>query len=107
MPWRSNPGNSSPVTVQLGCEGCAVQSGRTVTGLSLVFLSLGSQEGDFEMINKIEIERFSLTSSKPFDQVVEAVNAGIGHPDIAEFFRSTHEAHSFAELNSAVVKGLS
>src|SRR5579864_2616452 len=60
-----------------------------------------------KMISKIEIERFSLTSSKPFDQVVAAVNDAIGHPDMAEFGRSTHEAHSFAELKSAVEKGLS
>ena len=59
------------------------------------------------MIKKIEIERFSVTSSKPFDQVVAAVNAAIGHPDMAEFGRSTHEARSFAELKSAVEKGLS
>src|SRR6201997_819049 len=59
------------------------------------------------MIRKIEIERFSLTSSKPFEQVVQAVNAGIGHPDMSEFGRSTHEARSFAELESAVEKGLS
>jgi uncharacterized protein (DUF302 family) len=59
------------------------------------------------MIRKIEIERFSLTSSKPFDQVVAAVNAAIGHPDMAEFGRSTHAARSFAELKSAVEKGLS
>jgi len=59
------------------------------------------------MIRKIEIERFSLTSSKRFDQVVAAVNAGIGHPDMTEFFRSTREARSFAVLKSAVEKGLS
>src|SRR6201981_2384366 len=59
------------------------------------------------MIRKIEIERFSLTSTKPFDQVVAAVNAAIGHPDMAEFGRSTHEARSFTELKSAVEKGLS
>ena len=59
------------------------------------------------MIKKIEIERFSLTSSKPFDEVVAGVNAAIGHPDMAEFGRSTHEARSFAELRSAVEKGLS
>ena len=59
------------------------------------------------MIKKIEIERFSLTSSKPFDQVVASLNAAIGHPDMAEFGRSTHEARSFAELKSAVQKGLS
>jgi uncharacterized protein (DUF302 family) len=59
------------------------------------------------MIKKIAIERFSLTSSKPFDQVVAAIDASIGHPDMAEFGRSTHEARSFAELKSAVEKGLS
>ena len=59
------------------------------------------------MIRRIEVERFSLTSSKPFNQVVAALNAAIGHPDMAEFGRSTHEARSFAELKSAVEKGLS
>ena len=61
----------------------------------------------FEMIRKIEMERFSLTTSKRFDDVISSVNAAIGHPDMAEFGRSTHEAHSFAELKSAVEKGLS
>jgi uncharacterized protein (DUF302 family) len=59
------------------------------------------------MIRKIEIERFSLTTSKRFDEVISSVNVAIGHPDMAEFGRSTHEAHSFAELKSAVEKGLS
>ncbi len=59
------------------------------------------------MIKTIEIERFSLTTSKPFHEVIAGVNAGIGHPDMAEFGRSTHEARSFAELKSAVEKGLS
>jgi len=59
------------------------------------------------MIRKIEIERFSLTTSKRFDQVIAGVNAAIGHPDMAEFGRSTHEARSFAQLKSAVEKGLS
>jgi uncharacterized protein (DUF302 family) len=59
------------------------------------------------MIAKIEVERFSLITSKPFDEVVAGVNAGIGHPGMAEFARSTHEARSFADLKSAVEKGLS
>src|SRR5258708_26548268 len=59
------------------------------------------------MIRKIEVERFSLTTSKRFDEVIAAVNAAIGHPDMAEFGRSTHEARSFAELKSEVEKGLS
>ena len=59
------------------------------------------------MIRKIEIERFSLTTPKQFDEVIAGVNAAIGHPDMAEFGRSTHQARSFAELKSAVEKGLS
>jgi len=59
------------------------------------------------MIRKLEIERFSLTTSKAFTEVIAGVNAAIGHPDMAEFGRSTHEARSFAELKSAVEQGLS
>jgi len=59
------------------------------------------------MIRKIDIERFSLTTSKRFDGVIAGVNAAVGHPDMAEFGRSTHEARSCAELKSAVEKGLS
>src|SRR5467141_3907494 len=59
------------------------------------------------MVRKIEMERFSLTTSKQFDEVIAGVNAAIGHPDMAEFGRSTHQARSFAELKSAVEKGLS
>src|SRR5216684_640472 len=58
------------------------------------------------MLRKIEVERFSLTSSKPFEKVLAAVSEAVGHPDMAEFGRSTHEARSFAELKSAVKKGL-
>jgi uncharacterized protein (DUF302 family) len=65
------------------------------------------REKRFEMIRKIEIERFSLTSSKPFDQVVAALDDSIGHPDMAEFAKATREARSFAELKSAIEKGLS
>jgi uncharacterized protein (DUF302 family) len=54
------------------------------------------------MINKIEIERFSLIASKPFDDVVAAINAGIGHPDMAEFWSSTHKARSAAELERTI-----
>ena len=73
----------------------------------LALLPLQYRERAGEMIRKIEAERFSLTTSKPFDEVVAGVNGAIGHPDMAEFARSTHEARSFAELKSAVEKGLS
>ena len=58
------------------------------------------------MISKIEVERFTLTSSKPFDQVVAAFNSAVGHPDMAEFWKSTHRAQSDAELQKTIEKGL-
>jgi len=57
-------------------------------------------------IKKIEIDRLSVTSSKPFDAVVAALEASIGHPDMVEFMRATREARNFAELETAVQKGL-
>jgi uncharacterized protein (DUF302 family) len=80
-------------------------SARTDAILQFGQARLGAKR--FEMTRKIEIERFSLTTSKQFDEVIAGVNAAIGHPDMAEFGRSTREARSFAELKSAVEKGLS
>jgi uncharacterized protein (DUF302 family) len=58
------------------------------------------------MIRKIEVERFTLNSSKPFDQVVAALNSAVGHPDMAEVWKSTHRAQSDAELQNTIEKGL-
>ena len=58
------------------------------------------------MIQKIEVERFTLRSSKPFDEVVAALNSAVGHPDMAEFWKSTHSAQSDAELQNTIEKGL-
>jgi uncharacterized protein (DUF302 family) len=58
------------------------------------------------MIRKIEVERFALSSSKPFDQVVAALNSAVGHPEMAEFWKSTHRAQSDAELQNTIEKGL-
>ena len=58
------------------------------------------------MIKKIEVDRFTLSSSKPFDEVVTALNSAVGHPDMAEFWKSTHQAQSDAELQNTIEKGL-
>jgi uncharacterized protein (DUF302 family) len=58
------------------------------------------------MIRKIEVERLTLNSSKPFDQVVAALNSAVGHPDMAEFWKSTDRAQSDAELQNTIEKGL-
>jgi uncharacterized protein (DUF302 family) len=64
-------------------------------------------KGDAEMtVRKVEIERFSVTSSKPFGAVVAALEAAVGHPDMVEFGKATKAARTFTELEGAVQKGL-
>ncbi len=54
------------------------------------------------MIIKVEMERFSVTSSKPIDAVVAAIKASIGHPNMAEFWQTTQRATTAAELEVAI-----
>src|SRR6267143_984125 len=58
------------------------------------------------MIRRVQMERFTLISSQPFDQVLAAINDAIGHPDMAEFWRLTHRARSVAELESTIEKAV-
>ncbi|SJZ58154.1 protein of unknown function DUF302 [Enhydrobacter aerosaccus] len=53
-------------------------------------------------IAKIEVERFSLTSLKPFDVVVATLKSAIGQPDMVAFFEAMRAASSFAELERIV-----
>jgi uncharacterized protein (DUF302 family) len=54
------------------------------------------------MISKVEMERFTVTSSKPFDVVVAAIKASIGHPNMAEFWQVVQRATTAAELEAAI-----
>jgi uncharacterized protein (DUF302 family) len=54
------------------------------------------------MIRKVEMERFTLISSKPFDEVVAALKAAIGHPNMAELWQATQRATTAAELEAAI-----
>jgi uncharacterized protein (DUF302 family) len=54
------------------------------------------------MIRKVEMERFTVTSSKPFDVVVTAIKQSIGHPNMAEFWQEMQRATTAAELEAAI-----
>src|SRR5258708_10245027 len=58
------------------------------------------------MTAKIEVERFSLTSSRPFDEVLAAIKGAVGNPNMVDFAKTTSAARTFVELESAVRKGL-
>ena len=53
-------------------------------------------------VRTVEVERLSVTSSKPFEVVVAALEAAIGHPDMVEFVKAIEGARTFAELESEV-----
>jgi len=57
-------------------------------------------------IRKVEMERLSVISSKPFDAVLAALDAAVGHPDMVEFVKATKGARTFAELEGVVRRGL-
>ncbi len=56
--------------------------------------------------SKVEIERFSVISSRPFAVVVAALEAAVGHPDMVEFLQAISDARSYAELEQAVQRAL-
>jgi uncharacterized protein (DUF302 family) len=53
-------------------------------------------------IRKIEVERFSITTSKPFDAVVAALKAGVGRLDLVAFADASRSSGTFAELEEVI-----
>jgi uncharacterized protein (DUF302 family) len=58
------------------------------------------------MIRKVEMERLTVISARLFDEVVAAIKASIGNPNMAEFWKSTQEAKSAAELDTVIQRVL-
>ena len=58
------------------------------------------------MIKKIEIERFSVTSAKPFEEVLAAINDAVGHPEMAQFWESTHRARTARRAGKHDTEGI-
>jgi uncharacterized protein (DUF302 family) len=83
---------------------------RTVLAVSAVFLATivpftgaAAQEGTGQMTTRhIDVQRVSVISSKPFDDVVAALEARIGHPDMRVFGQKIAAAQTQAELDQFV-----
>ena len=50
----------------------------------------------------ISVERISMTSSKPFDEVVRMLEAGVGHPEMSTFIKEVAAAQSEMDLEQIV-----
>ena len=69
-------------------------------GLASV-LGLGAEGG--EMTTKqSSMRRLTVTSSKPFQDVVTAFEAAVGHPNLTEFMTQLNGAKTYAEMESVV-----
>jgi uncharacterized protein (DUF302 family) len=53
-------------------------------------------------VRKIELQRFSVTTARPFDAVVAALKAGVGRLDLAAFASASKLADTFAELEEVI-----
>jgi uncharacterized protein (DUF302 family) len=55
---------------------------------------------------EIIVQRFSLISSKPFRELVAAIDAQIGHPDMQVFQQAIHAAKNAADLDAVVQRAV-
>jgi uncharacterized protein (DUF302 family) len=51
---------------------------------------------------QINVQRFSLISSRSFDGVLKALEAGMGHPDMAAFRSAMIKAKTYSEVEEIV-----
>ena len=53
-------------------------------------------------IRRVEVQRFSVISSKTFGEVMASLEAAIGHPEMTMFLESVASAKTYANLEKAV-----
>jgi uncharacterized protein (DUF302 family) len=53
-------------------------------------------------ISQITVQRLSLVSSRPFTEVVAAIEVAVGHPDMREFGKNMTAARTWQELEQVV-----
>lgn len=53
-------------------------------------------------IHQIPVERWSVISSRPFEQIIASIEAAIGHPDMREFAAKVAAAQSWQELEQVI-----
>lgn len=78
-----------------------------IEGSPLIQKLAGSlNEGSVMTTRRVEMERFSVISSKPFQETLASLKSAVGHPDMAEFARATKSSRTFADLEGVVRNGL-
>jgi uncharacterized protein (DUF302 family) len=53
---------------------------------------------------QVQVERFSVISSKPFEEVVAGIEAAVGHPDMKALWKDADSARTYPELENVIQK---
>jgi uncharacterized protein (DUF302 family) len=53
-------------------------------------------------IHHVDIERFTVVSTTPFEQVVARISEGLGHPDMSAMASGVREAQTYSELEALI-----
>src|SRR5271170_2889787 len=92
----------------LKCELChrgrAVRRWRFRTGIARSKHSRERKNG--MAIQTIEVQRFSLTTSRSFEAVVASLKAGVGRLDLAAFASASKSSSTFAELEEVINRNM-
>ena len=56
---------------------------------------------------RVEVERLTVKSSRPFQVVVDALEGAVGHPNMAEFSKTIKDAKSYSEIERLVGRSVS
>ena len=56
---------------------------------------------------RVEVERLTVKSSRPFQAVVDALEGAVGHPNMAEFSKTIKDAKSYSEIERLVGRSVS
>ena len=55
---------------------------------------------------QVDVQRFSITSSKSFPDVIEIFEVAVGHPDMSTFRENVVTAKTYTELEKVVHAGI-
>jgi len=70
--------------------------------IGLFAASVMKHNGKQAAVRQINVRRFSVTSSRPFDEVVATLEAAVGHPNIPTFTKNIAAAKTEGELKEIV-----
>jgi uncharacterized protein (DUF302 family) len=67
---------------------------------------MGKGWSAFMAVRKINVQRWSITSQKPFENVVASVEANVGKPNIADFAARIAAAKTYSEVQDVVSRAV-